>query len=287
MYQPAEKTTPNVQFEQFERALQKHKRRKLQKYILKSKTHVLTLVKPKLLGAGCTIGLEFDRSEHKIDALLSWSSGKDSSLSLYELQANNAYRNFRIVSLVTTLTQDYERVSMHGIRRDLLVAQSTHIGIDLEEVWIPKNASNETYQYQLAKSLSKWGERGVSTVIFGDLFLEDVRAYREKFLDSVGFRCAFPIWHKDTRKLAEWFINEGFKATICTVDPHKLDPKFCGREFNEAFLSEISPEIDPCGENGEFHTFVYGGPIFSSELNVKVREVVMRDGFYFADLLLA
>jgi uncharacterized protein (TIGR00290 family) len=227
-------------------------------------------------------------SEHAINALLSWSGGKDSSLCLYELQVNDAYRNFKIASLLATLTRDYDRVSMHGIRRDLLEAQSKCIGIGLEEVWIPKDASNETYQSQMAKSLSRWKEeRSVSAVIFGDLFLEDIRIYREKFLASAGFKCIFPLWHKDTRKLAERFINLGFKATICTVDPLKLDPKFCGKEFDDAFLSEISRDVDPCGENGEFHTFVHGGPIFKNELKVGVGEVVKRNGFYFADMFLA
>jgi len=177
---------------------------------------------------------------------------------------------------------------MHGVRRDLLVAQSESIGIPVEEVWIPAKASNEIYQGEITKSLLKRKNTDdVSAVLFGDLFLEDIRAYREKFLGSIGFECLFPIWGRDTRRLARYFIDSGFKAIICTVDPKKLDRRFCGREFDDKFLSEIPESVDPCGENGEFHTFVYGGPIFKRELKVILGSVVERDGFCFADILLA
>jgi uncharacterized protein (TIGR00290 family) len=225
-------------------------------------------------------------STDRIISLLSWSGGKDSSLALHELKENKRYENHEVKSLITTLTKDYDRVSMHGVRRTLLLAQSEAIGIPLEEVWIQSKASNEMYQEEMAKSLTKIKNRyNISKVIFGDLFLEDIRAYREKFLQRLGMDCEFPLWRKDTYKLASLFVDSGFRAIICTVDPKKLDPKFCGREFDRQFLSEVPQGVDPCGENGEFHTFVYAGPIFSHTLRVKKGQVVQRDGFYFADIL--
>jgi uncharacterized protein (TIGR00290 family) len=220
--------------------------------------------------------------------LLSWSGGKDSSLCLYELKRNEKYINneIEVRALLTTLTKDYNRISMHGIRHELLVAQSISLGFPIEEVWIPAKASNEIYQEQIMKSLRKWKENeNLSTIIFGDLFLEDIRAYREKFLGNAGFECMFPIWGRDTRKLAEFFIDSGFKAKICVVDPSKLDESFCGEEYDSKFLSEIPETVDPCGENGEFHTFVYDGPIFKQKIEISVGEIVQRDGFYFADIL--
>ncbi|MDG6999523.1 MAG: adenine nucleotide alpha hydrolase [Nitrososphaerota archaeon] len=223
----------------------------------------------------------------KKKALLSWSGGKDSSLCLYELQNNKSFNDIEVEALLTTLTRDYNRVSMHGVRRDLLLAQSQSVGIPLEEVWIPSKASNQIYQAQMMNSLSRRKKSEVSTVVFGDLFLEDIRKYREEFLGSAGFKCLFPIWGRDTKRLAQDFIDLGFKAIICTLDPNKLDPKFCGREFDNRFLAEIPSSVDPCGENGEFHTFAYGGPIFRNKINVELGAVVQRDGFYFADILLA
>ena len=221
-------------------------------------------------------------------ALLSWSGGKDSSLCLFELQNNQVYKDFEVRSLLTTLTQDYNRISMHGVRKELLQAQAESIGIPVEEVWIPSKASNEIYQEQMAKSLSITKQNAnVSYIIFGDLFLEDIRAYRERFLQEIGFECIFPLWGEDTNDLARYFIESGFRAIICTVDPTKLDPKFCGREIDKNFLSEIPKTVDPCGERGEFHTFVYDGPIFKTRLNVKTGSILEREGFYFADMLVA
>lgn len=220
--------------------------------------------------------------------LLSWSGGKDSSIALYELRTNKTYEEIEVKALLTTLTKDYNRISMHGVRRDLLLAQSESVQIPLEEVWIPSKASNDVYQAEISRSLSRRKRvDNISAVAFGDLFLEDIRAYREQFLRNIGLECLFPIWKRDTGKLAQFFIESGFRAIICTVDPKKLDPKFCGKEFDRKFLSEIPDEIDPCGENGEFHTFVYDGPIFKMRINVDVGKVVERDGFYFADILLA
>jgi uncharacterized protein (TIGR00290 family) len=222
----------------------------------------------------------------KRSILLSWSGGKDSSLSLQELWTNKVYEGVDVKGLLTTLTRDYGRISMHGVRRDLLLAQSKSIGMPVEEVLIPAGASNEIYQEETLRVLSKSRqEKEIDAVAFGDLFLRDIRVYREKFLGDAGFKCLFPIWGKSTRELARYFVDVGFKAIVCTVDPNKLHSKFCGSEFDDKFLSEIPPEVDPCGENGEFHTFVYGGPIFKRELSINVGEVVERNGFHFADII--
>ena len=220
----------------------------------------------------------------KQQVLLSWSGGKDSSLALYEISRN--YKDLEIEALLTTLTRDYNRISMHGVRKDLLLLQSKSLKIPLEEVWIPSKATNEIYEKEMIKSINKCKERGATSMVFGDLFLEDIRSYREKFLSNIDIECIFPLWEKDTRELAEFFLKSGFKAIISTVDPKKLDPKFCGREYDEKFLSEIPSNVDHCGENGEFHTFVYDGPIFKEgKIDIQVGEIVQRDGFYFADLL--
>jgi len=215
-------------------------------------------------------------------ALLSWSGGKDSSLALHEVRKS---KDFEVVSLLTTLTKDFNRVSMHGVRKALLDIQASRIGLPVEEVWISKGATNEEYESELLEALAHSRARGVHSVIFGDLFLEDIRKYREERLSAMNMTAVFPIWKKDTRELASYFIKEGFKAILCTVDPRALDRTFCGREFDESLLSDFPAGVDPCGENGEFHTFVYGGPIFQKDLDVRKGEVVLRDGFYFADIL--
>jgi uncharacterized protein (TIGR00290 family) len=215
-------------------------------------------------------------------AVLSWSGGKDSSLCLLETKTSGV----EIVGLLTTVTQDFDRISMHGVRTELLRRQASSIGLPLYEVHIPKVATNAVYQEATkAVLISLKRETGISTVAFGDLFLQDIREYREKFLDSLGMECLFPIWKRDTKKLADYFIESGFRAIICCVDPRKLGKKFCGREFDELFLAEIPPEVDPCGENGEFHTFVYAGPIFKEAIKVRVGQIVQRDGFCFADII--
>ncbi len=191
-----------------------------------------------------------------------------------------------MLGLLTTITADYDRISMHGVRRSLLKRQASSTGLPLFEVPIPKNSTNEIYEREITSVLSRLKrDESVSAVIFGDLFLQDIREYREKLFSKVGMECLFPIWGKDTKALANSFIDEGFKAIICTIDPKKIAAEFCGREFDRAFLSEIPAGVDPCGENGEFHTFVYEGPIFKNPIKVTRGEIVQRDGFYFADLI--
>jgi len=215
--------------------------------------------------------------------VLSWSGGKDGSLALNELRKKN---DVRVAGLLTTVTRDYDRISMHGVRRSLLQQQALSTGIPLNEVAIPKNATNEIYEDAMTTSLKRLKEElSISSVAFGDLFLRDVRTYRENLLFKIGLECDFPLWGRDTKELAKYFVREGFRAILCTVNPKMLDPTFCGREFDSTFLSEIPSSVDPCGENGEFHTFVYGGPIFKQEVGISKGEIVLRDGFYFCDLV--
>lgn len=187
--------------------------------------------------------------------------------------------------MLTTVTEDYERISMHGVRRELLLEQARAIGLPLEEVRIPAGASNAVYELAMKEHLLRHKENGISRVVFGDLFLQEIRQYREARLTEIGMTGLFPLWHKDTRKLAEEFITAGYRAFIVCVDPKQLDPSFCGRPFDHALLKDLPVSADPCGENGEFHTFVYDGPIFKKTLAVKKGKVVNREGFWFCDLI--
>jgi uncharacterized protein (TIGR00290 family) len=214
--------------------------------------------------------------------LMSWSGGKDSALALHEIMRAGKYN---VAALMTTVTRDFDRISMHGVRRSLLHAQAASLGLPVEEIWIPKAATNEVYEAQMRTVLMKYKGEGIKEVAFGDLFLQDIRAYREERLAQVGMRGIFPLWGRDTTKLAREFIGLGFKAVLCCVDPRKLGKEFCGREYDESLLESFPPAVDPCGENGEFHSFVYAGPVFDHEIPITKGEVVLRDGFYFADLL--
>lgn len=216
-------------------------------------------------------------------ALFSWSGGKDSALALYEVLGS---RSFDIASLLTTVTGEYDRVSMHGVRLPLLEMQADSLGLALEKVIIPRNASNEAYENSLEKALLQYKESGVDTVIYGDIFLEEIRKYREEQLGRLGLGCVFPIWGRDTLSLARSFIEAGFKAVVVCVDSTLLDGGFAGREFDRDFITELPPAIDPCGENGEFHTFVYDGPVLREKVEFEKGEIVLRDGrFYYCDLL--
>jgi len=215
-------------------------------------------------------------------ALVSWSSGKDSAMALHRIVNSN---DFEILALLTTISDTFQRVSMHGVREELLVQQANSIGRVLEKVRIPYPCPNEVYEQKMGDILRNYKSRGVSHVVFGDLFLEDIRRYREEKLGQIGVTPVFPLWKENTKDLAETIIQLGFKAIITCVDPRKLEPKFAGRYFDEAFLREIPSNVDPCGENGEFHTFVFDGPIFRTRIEVNVGERVMRDGFQFVDLV--
>ena len=217
-------------------------------------------------------------------ALFTWSGGKDSAMALYELKMTHSYE---ILALLTTVTEDYDRISMHGVRSILLEQQAESLGFPVEEVYITKNSSNEEYEARMRDKLIYYRSRGVLSVVFGDVFLEDLRRYREENLSKIGMKGIFPIWKRDTTELAHAFIDLGFRAVITCVDSNVLDKVFVGRVFDEQFLSELPSTVDPCGENGEFHSFVYDGPIFRKRILHEKGEVILRDNrFYYCDLYL-
>jgi uncharacterized protein (TIGR00290 family) len=212
---------------------------------------------------------------------LSWSGGKDSALALWVLAREH---DVVPVALITTVTDAYQRISMHGVRRSLLALQADAVGVPLVEVEIPAACTNEVYERRMEQMLASSLLRDIEAVAFGDLFLEDIRRYREDRLALAGKRACFPLWHRDTTSLAREFIAAGFEAIIVCVDPAKLDRSFAGRRLDERLLGDLPAGVDPCGENGEFHTFVYAGPILSAPLTIQIGETVERDGFVFTDL---
>lgn len=214
--------------------------------------------------------------------VLSWSGGKDSSLALQRLLADPA---LRVAALLTTITRGYDRISMHGVRRTALEAQCATLGLPLIEVAIHPGSSNDAYDDAFRAALYPLAEQGIHRVAFGDLYLRDIRAYRERLVRSVGMDALFPLWNENTGALARRFIGDGFRATVVCVDPKQIDSSLCGREFDERFLADLPASADPCGENGEFHTFVHDGPIYSSPVSISRGEAVLRDGFWFCDLL--
>jgi uncharacterized protein (TIGR00290 family) len=214
---------------------------------------------------------------------LSWSGGKDSALALWVLREELGVEP---AALLTTFTEDYDRVSMHAVRADLLRAQAQATGVELVEVRIPAGCVNHTYEARMAEAFARPPIDQVTTFAFADLYLEDIRAYREERLTAADRQALFPLWARDTTALAHQFIDAGFKATLVCVDPTQLAPSFVGREFDELLLAGLPPEVDPCGENGEFHTFVHAGPVFDKPIEIDLGEVVMRDGFAFQDLIL-
>lgn len=218
----------------------------------------------------------------KEKVVLSWSGGKDSSLALYELLRSGRYE---VVCLLTTVAQEYERISHHGVRTALLEQQGTALGIGLHKLYLPSSCTNADYETAMEKVMLEYKEGGVLTVAFGDIFLQDLREYRERNLSKVGMRAIFPLWHRDTREMVQTFMGLGFKAYLCCVDGKKLGAGFAGRAIDAALLGDLPEGVDPCGENGEFHSYVYDGPIFGRPVGVSVGEVVLRDTRYFADLL--
>jgi uncharacterized protein (TIGR00290 family) len=217
-----------------------------------------------------------------IPAILSWSSGKDSAYALYRILQSHQYE---IVGLLTTVAEDNERVAMHGVREELLDLQAEAIGLPLEKVKIPSPCSNEIYEAKMAESLLRWKANSVHHFVFGDLYLEDIRAYRERQLSRMGLHGFFPLWRSDTRALARSMIQDGFKAILSCVDLKKLPKDFAGRKYDHDLLAALPPQADPCGENGEFHSFVHAAPIYKKEIPVTVGEIVEREGFAFADIL--
>jgi len=215
--------------------------------------------------------------------LFSWSGGKDSALALREILVSG---EFEIAALLTTVTADYDRISMHGVRRTLLERQADSLGFPLEIVSISKNSSNEEYEANMRRVLTQHLVAGVSSVAIGDVFLEDVRQYRERNLAKIGMKGIFPLWRRDTRELVRTFIDLGFEAIITCVDSQALSQDFVGRVIDRQFVDGLPPLVDPCGENGEYHSFVYDGPIFREPIRHAVGEVVLRDDrFYYCDLV--
>jgi uncharacterized protein (TIGR00290 family) len=218
----------------------------------------------------------------KPKAWLAWSSGKDSAWALQVVRQSG---EFDVVALLTTVNQTYSRVAMHAVRESLLEMQAAAAELPLIKVPIPSPCTNEIYEQAMGGAMTRAKAEGVFHVVFGDLFLEDVRAYREKQLTGCGMTPVFPLWGRDTRRLAEEMIQNGVSAYLTCVDPRKLDRSFAGRRFDSELLNALPPEVDPCGENGEFHSFVNGGPMFHRTIPVTAGEVVEREGYVFADFL--
>src|SRR5581483_8874181 len=215
--------------------------------------------------------------------ILSWSGGKDSALALYEILKK---RTYHVSALLTTVTQDYDRISMHGVRRVLLEQQAAALGFPLEIVFLSKNASNQEYETKMGQRLAKYKSAGVTSVVFGDIFLEDLRQYRQDKLAALKMQGIFPLWQRDTRALARSLTTLGFKAITTCVDTHTLDQQFVGRIIDEQFLSELPSTVDPCGENGEYHSFVFDGPIFREPIAYTRGETVLRENrFCYCDLM--
>ena len=212
---------------------------------------------------------------------LSWSGGKDSALALRALRDEHGVEP---QALVTTVTSSYDRISMHGVRRSLLRSQAGVLGLPLVEVTIPPGCTNMVYEERWTDAFASSRLEGAEEVAFGDLFLEDVRRYREDLLARAGKRGVFPLWGRDTAALAREFVASGFRAVLVCVDPEQLDGSFAGREYDEGLLADLPAAVDPCGERGEFHTFVYAGPGFPTPVSCRVGDVVERDGFVFCDL---
>jgi len=221
-------------------------------------------------------------SSQRPQAWMSWSSGKDSALALHETRREGSVE---IVGLLTTLNQEFDRVAMHGVRRSLLEAQSDALGLPLHVVELPWPCPNAVYEELMSEALDCALEAGVEAMVFGDLFLEDVRRYREDSLKDSGIVPLFPLWLRPTREMARDLLGLGFRAVVTCVDSAQAPPEIAGRWFDETLLGELPDSVDPCGENGEFHTVVVDGPIFSHRIDVTIGEVVDRGGFVFADVV--
>jgi uncharacterized protein (TIGR00290 family) len=215
-------------------------------------------------------------------AIVAWSSGKDSAWALHAVRHQS---EIEVAAILTTVTTEFSRISMHGVREALLDAQASALRLPCLKVRIPWPCSNEIYEREMALALRAAKGEGVTLVVFGDLFLQDIRAYREAKLAGTGMSPLFPLWQRETKTLAREMIGAGLRATLTCVDPKQLHRSFAGRSFDRKFLAELPNEVDPCGENGEFHTFAWAGPMFEAPIPVVAGEIVERDGFVFADLM--
>lgn len=215
-------------------------------------------------------------------AWFAWSSGKDSAWALHAARESG---EFQVTALLTTVNSAFGRVAMHAVRESLLEMQAEATGLPLVKAPIPSPCSNEIYEHAMSEAMRRARAEGVRHVIFGDLFLEDIRAYRERNLAACGMEAVFPLWMKNTRVLAQEMLAGGLSGYLTCVDPRKLDKSFAGRRYEAALLAELPAGVDPCGENGEFHTFANAGPMFRGRIEVSAGEIVERDGFVFADFL--
>jgi uncharacterized protein (TIGR00290 family) len=215
-------------------------------------------------------------------AWLAWSSGKDSAWALHTVRQSG---EFEIVALLTTVNSTHQRVAMHAVRESLLELQAAAAGLPLVKIPIPSPCPNEVYEQAMGEAMARARAEGISHIVFGDLFLEDIRAYREKQLAACGMAPVFPLWGIGTKRLANEMIAGGLSAYLTCVDPRKVDRRFAGRRFDAELLKALPADVDPCGENGEFHTFANEGPMFSLPIPVATGEIVERDGFVFADIL--
>jgi len=218
----------------------------------------------------------------KKKALMSWSSGKDSAWALYQLQQN---KEVDVVGLFCTVNKEFNRVAMHGVRLELLQKQAESVGLPLEVIEIPNPCSNAEYEKIMGQFVAMAKNNSIEYFAFGDLFLEDIRNYREEKLKNSGIKALFPIWGIPTETLSREMVSAGLRTIITCIDPRKVPEEYAGREFNENFLTSLPETIDPCGENGEFHSFVFDGPMFKEKIAISVGEIVNRDGFVFADIL--
>ena len=214
--------------------------------------------------------------------ILSWSGGKDSALAYHYIQKAEAYE---IVALFTTITEVYDRVSMHGVRRELLEKQAESLRAPLHTVYIPRDCTDREYESRMEEALATLRSENPPAFVFGDIFLEDIRRYRERNLAKRGMEAMFPLWKRDTEELVTRFIELGFKAIVTCVDSRVLDSSFVGKHIDQDLMERLPLGVDPSGEHGEFHSFVYDGPIFQQKISVSIGEVVLRDSFFFCDLL--
>jgi uncharacterized protein (TIGR00290 family) len=218
----------------------------------------------------------------KPKVVVSWSSGKDCAFALQQVRTGE---EFEVVGLLTTLNSENDRVAMHGVRKELLQQQMAALGLPAEMVMLPMPCDNETYRRLIGGTIEVLRERGVQNIVFGDLYLEDIRQYREEQMEGSGLGSIFPLWLRDTEQLSRDMVDSGLCAVVTCVDQRALSAEFVGRSYDHAFLDDLPVGVDPCGENGEFHTLVIDGPMFSSGLNVEIGEKVLRGDFAFADVL--
>jgi len=214
--------------------------------------------------------------------LLSWSGGKDSALALHMLQKRD---DFQVVGLLTTITEDYHRVSMHGVRQILVEKQADELGLPLMKVPVPRNGSEDEYRSRMRHAMLQAKGTGIEGIAFGDISLEDVREYREERLAEVKMKALFPLWGSKTAEMASYFVQQGFQAIVSCIDSRRLAKEFAGRLIDQGFLEELPTDVDPSGENGEFHSFVFCGPLYRRAVPFRRGRLILRDSFYFCDLL--